>query len=400
VSHRTPFRISILLSLLLFLPGIIPETILAQNQLSDQAQISVITASPGEELYSAFGHSSIRVFDPPGGIDSVYNYGTFDFNQPGFYWNFTRGELRYFLSRWSFRYFSQVYRSENRTLYEQILNLTQDQKQEIYAALEENYRTENRYYWYNSFLNNCSTKVRDILRRALGNNLVFPDTTFIPPVTFREAIDQYLHAHPWSGFGMNLLLGSPVDRNITYDETMFLPYELKDALANATIQSDSGSQPFVNAVRSYPAPQPDTGAGFWLFQPEGVFWLLLLAVAGMTFREYRLNRYYRNMDIGLFALVGLFGLFLLFMWFGTIRVWVAANWNLVWALPTHFVAAILMSLRKQRDILSKYFYAAGMVSLLTISLWQVIPQEMSTSLLPLVLVLGIRSLSAATHHQG
>ncbi len=136
----------------------------AANKLSDSAVLSLITCSPGTELYSVFGHSAIRISDPVNGIDSIYNYGTFDFNTPNFYLQFSRGKLDYILDRQYWPFFQYEYLLTNRWIKEQVLLLNQSYKQKLYDALEVNYQPQNRSYRYDFFYDNCATRIRDILK--------------------------------------------------------------------------------------------------------------------------------------------------------------------------------------------------------------------------------------------
>lgn len=352
----------------------------------------MITASPGTELYTSFGHTAIRVSDPRLGIDSVYNYGTFDFSDPAFYWKFTRGELRYYLSRWEFQMFRKVYVSAHRSLYEQVLRLTPPQRQALYTYLEENYRPENRDYWYDSFLNNCSTKVRDALVDVFGTHLVFADSLFTPSVSFREAIHPYVSRNPWGSLGINLLLGAPVDRTATYQEMMFLPYELKDAFASAMLTEAGRQSPLVQSTATYPAPAADISGITRITQPALLFWLLAMVIFGLTLRESTYRNVLRYMDLILFGFIGFLGLFILFMWAGTIRPWTSANWNLVWALPTHLPAAILLARGKSGRLLGSYFLGTAFLVMMVIGLWSFLPQTLPLSTLPLLLLISLRAV--------
>ena len=127
--------------------------------LSSRAEISVITCDPGAELYSSFGHSAFRVVDPTLHIDQAYNYGTFNFKTDNFYIKFARGKLMYDLSSYPFHYFIRDYIKENRTVVEQVLNLDQTEKQEMFDFLENNAKPENKSYLYDFFFDNCATKL-------------------------------------------------------------------------------------------------------------------------------------------------------------------------------------------------------------------------------------------------
>jgi hypothetical protein len=103
--------------------------------LGPDARITLLTCSPGDDLYSIFGHSAVRVEDPAQDIDWVFNYGTFDFSDPNFYTNFVRGKLNYKLSVSEYRYFEYSYQRENRWIWEQELNLTPGERQFLFDSL-------------------------------------------------------------------------------------------------------------------------------------------------------------------------------------------------------------------------------------------------------------------------
>lgn len=145
-----PHRILIILILLVLSVNIKAKT--SEIILSDSAKISLLTCSSGSELYSIFGHSAIRVKDVRNRLDIVFNYGTFDFSEPNFYPNFVRGRLNYILSASHFEDFKYAYIEENRSISEQILNITKDEKQHLLDSILINYMPENRYYRYDFFL--------------------------------------------------------------------------------------------------------------------------------------------------------------------------------------------------------------------------------------------------------
>ena len=147
------------------------------SRTMDEVEFSVITIGPYEnELYSAFGHSGIRLSDKNNGTDYFYNYGIFDFDQPNFYLNFLNGKLLYMVGKYDFLSVEEFYKSQNRYIKEQILNLDESEKILLYNYLEQNIRPENREYLYNYVYNNCATKIRDVLVSILGERLKFDDT--------------------------------------------------------------------------------------------------------------------------------------------------------------------------------------------------------------------------------
>jgi hypothetical protein len=144
-------------------------------KLTNNAEISVITCGPGTELYTAFGHSAFRVRDTTIGVDKIYNYGTFDFDQPNFYGNFAKGNLLYFLNVTETSRFLRVYYHEKRWVKGQVLDLIPADTQKFYDYLENNTLPENREYLYDYFFNNCSTKLFDVVNDVLGTKLVKPE---------------------------------------------------------------------------------------------------------------------------------------------------------------------------------------------------------------------------------
>ncbi|WP_372745530.1 DUF4105 domain-containing protein, partial [Lutibacter sp.] len=180
----------------------------AQMQLSDKATVSVLTCGPGDQLYSTFGHSAFRIFDPSTGFDKVYNYGTFDFNAPNFYLNFVKGKLTYQLSTTRFNYFMAEYQYENRWVKAQVLNLTANEVQQVFNFLENNAKPENKNYQYDFFFDNCSTKIEAVLVAALPTKITFSNNHITTYKTHRDLIADYTKNQKWAKFGIDLALGS------------------------------------------------------------------------------------------------------------------------------------------------------------------------------------------------
>ncbi|NQX90714.1 MAG: DUF4105 domain-containing protein, partial [Flavobacteriales bacterium] len=194
----------------------------AALKLSDEAQLSLLTCSPGAELYSTFGHSAIRINDPVKNIDWVYNYGTFEFSDD-FYAKFAQGKLNYRLSKGTFTNFVNEYIYFGRKVEEQVFLLSRNDIQLLFEALEENYKPENRTYRYDFFFDNCSTRILDIVEETLDGEIVFNDPLPADSMTFREMIDSYQGHMPWGDFGIDLALGTPCDRYMEHPEQTFIP---------------------------------------------------------------------------------------------------------------------------------------------------------------------------------
>ena len=205
----------------------------SQNTLSEKATISVITCGSGTELYSTFGHSAFRIKDPLTGLDKIYNYGTFDFNAPNFYLNFAKGKLTYQLSTTNFLYFLREYQYENRWVKAQVLNLNQQEVKAIFLFLENNAKPENRAYQYDFFYDNCSTKIEEVIKTVLKDNVEFNNSHIKTTKSHRDLISDYTENQQWGKFGIDLALGSVIDREATKDEYKFLPDYIFLASENA-----------------------------------------------------------------------------------------------------------------------------------------------------------------------
>src|SRR5574337_431851 len=151
---------------------LLPMQLIAQTD-SCHIRVSLLTASPGEELYSTFGHSALRITDTVSNTDIVYNYGTFNFDEPNFYMKFVRGKLPFYLSVERFEDFLFEYQQDNRGITEQVLNLNCYEKERIYALLNENMMGPNRMYKYDFTFDNCTTRLRDLIERATDSTVHF-----------------------------------------------------------------------------------------------------------------------------------------------------------------------------------------------------------------------------------
>ncbi|MBK7149647.1 MAG: DUF4105 domain-containing protein [Bacteroidetes bacterium] len=196
--------------------------------LSDSARISLLTCGPGMELYSAFGHTGIRVTDYKQDFDVVFNYGTFDFEQPGFYTNFVKGKMRYMLAVESYRGFLQQYMYEERSVSEQEILITPEQKQIVFELLEVNSRPENREYYYDFFWDNCATRPRDIFEKALGSALRYDTAAgnFEHNKTMHDMLRIFVQDRPWVDYGFDLILGLNCEIEATPRHQTFLPLYL------------------------------------------------------------------------------------------------------------------------------------------------------------------------------
>lgn len=362
-------------------------------QLSQEAKISLITCSSGQDLYAIFGHSAVRVNDPASGLDIVFNYGTFDFDEPNFYLKFIRGKLNYKLSAAYFSDFVNSYARDNRSVYEQQLNLTPDETQQYWTFLTTNYLPENRFYLYDFFFDNCATRIRDGLEATFPNQLTFNISQFDEDMSFRNLIDLYLVPQPWSDFGIDLALGARIDEEATPYQYMFLPDYLEKGIANATLSKNGQTKPLTLQRQVVFEREPMPFDAGWL-TPQVVFWIFLLVVIAITARDVIKRQRSRVFDMVLFFVVGLLGILLFLLWVATDHQAAAYNFNLLWALPTHAIAAFFLGRNVLANWMHKYMLLTALLATVALLGWPLWPQMYHAAFLPIMLLLVLRALYA------
>jgi hypothetical protein len=215
------------------------------QQLSDKAFISLLTCGPGDELYSVFGHTAIRVNDPATGIDIVYNYGTFDFAAPNFYLKFVKGDLQYFVSVSSYRDFVYTYQYYDRDVYEQVLNLTPQQEQKIFNELNDVLASDRKFYTYKFIDRNCTTMAGDVVELGAGTKISNKNSD--NRKTYRRIIYEYLDNHFIENLGINLMFGTKTDRQL---DELFLPTHLMEGVSNTQTANGSLALPAITINKS------------------------------------------------------------------------------------------------------------------------------------------------------
>lgn len=288
--------------------------------------------------------------------------------------------------------FLNSYVEEQRSVYEQVLNISQSEKQTLFDALVENAKKENRVYRYRHFSDNCSTRVRDQFEKCVNHHLQY-DTTHDKKLTYRQLIDQCVPVNSWNGFGIKIALGIPCDHLTTFSEKMFLPDYLMRSMAGAKVVRDGTSFPFVSPVTTLYEAKP-INQGFDFTSPVIVVNLFFLIVAGLTAIEYRRKRRMILLDVVIFLSLGLAGLLLTFLCFFSVLEATGWNLNLIWAFPAHLIFAILYLFPSLRPALVWYFkLTAGTVVLFLISI-PFLPQTFHWLIIPLCMVILLRCASA------
>ncbi len=354
-------------------------------------EVSLLTADPGSELYSSFGHSAIRLREmgPDGGRDLVFNFGTFDFDTPNFYGKFATGKLNYMLSVVPYDRFIVEYDYYKRGLREQVLDLNEEQKDFLLQHLDAQYAPERRFYKYDFFFNNCATKIRDAFEISMGEKLIWSDSVG-EEKTFRNLIDEFVLPLPWADFGIDLALGSVIDRPATELEKQFLPTYMEQAFANATIVENGVSRPLVSQSRvilEYPKEEGQQPP----LNPSVVFWLLTVVFAALTLYGFKKGKLMKGLDVALFGTVGILGLVVAFLWFFTDHSATLWNWNILWAFPGHLVLVWGLVARPNAAWISSYLLFVMGATVMTLLFWMFGIQSFSPALIPILLLILLRA---------
>lgn len=332
------------------------------QQLGPSATVSILTCNPGEEVYSMYGHTAIRINDPEQRIDVVFNYGVFSFDSPDFMYRFAKGQTDYMMIGERFTSFMQEYTEEKRSVYEQVLNLSPEGKNQLFQALLVNARPENRVYRYNFFMDNCATRVRDMIAHNSGGSIHFPESH--PTETYRQLIKQFHHTFRWIDLGIDLLVGKKADVPVSSYGQMFLPEYLEGEFAGAEITYSGKTEPLVAETKSlleFPNPKLNSDLPW----PAIVFCAVFLVVAILSFRAILRKKKIDWLDYWIFGLSGLAGLIIGWFTLYSEHPAMSPNYNLLWAFPPNLLFAVIWKVKKWRHFARYYLWLAGIVLLLS-----------------------------------
>ena len=357
------------------------------SQESPEAEIYFLTCGPGTETYSVYGHSALRIVIPAKGSDIVYNWGVFDFSTPHFAWKFAKGGLDYMLGDSSYEAFLQDYIFENRWVISQKVNLEEDEIRNIFSLIAENLKPENIRYRYDFFYDDCSTRIRDLFEKAIGEDLLYPTDESKSLKTFRELTGEFQKGYPWMKFGVDLIMGSPGDKEASFRDRMFLPVYLQTGLSDLLIRREGKmipllSDPEVVVDSGQPAPKE-----FFFKSPLFIFSLILVILIAVTglLRERKFNMI---LDIFLFSLFSILAVMMIFFNFFTDHQQMRWNLNIIWLSPFIFVclASLLLNKDWQGWFGLVFFMTAGFLALSSI-----LPQQINNAFVPLAIILILRS---------
>ena len=316
----------------------------------------------------------------------MYGYGEYDFDAPNFYLKFARGKLNYLISRDSFSRFYNVYSYYNRTIEEQVLNLSLVEKQKLFDYLENNYEPENRRYLYDFFYDNCATKIRDVSETVTSSPINFSLPEDFQQKTFRELIHEHVNRNSWGSLGIDVALGSIIDRDAEAYEYMFLPKYIHSFFDVATI----GDRDLVKSTSTlYERKDRNTSSNF-LLSPLVIIGLIALLILYITYKDYEKNKRSQWLDVILFSITGITGVLLLLLWFATDHTATAHNYNLLWAVPLNIIFIGQLFKKQPKKWFRSYLkFLIIMLCLMTLH-WMVGVQVFAIGLIPFLIVLAVR----------
>ena len=324
---------------------ILPLKAVAQDSIQknamDSVEVSLLTCSPHEEIYSLYGHTALRWHDLRSDEDLAFNWGIFNFKKPYFVLRFVFGLTDYELGGIPMKYFVKEYESVGSSVTEQVLNLTSEEKQRLFQALLRNLQPENRIYRYNYFYDNCSTRPRDIIKQCINGELKYADREDFTP-SYRDMIHICTRNHSWATFGNDMLLGVKADLATNRRQQEFLPEHLLYDFDRAQIYANGEYRPLVKERRTLVPAGVQVIEPDFLFSPmECACALLILSLVILVF-EWRKKKTYRLWDGLLMVAQGLVGLLLFVMLFSQ-HPTTSTNLQLLLfnPLPFFFLPAVL-----------------------------------------------------------
>ncbi len=358
----------------------------------DNIRFCLLTCAPGTEVYSLFGHTAIRYQNSDRNIDVVFNFGMFSFDAPHFIYRFVKGETDYRLGVTPYPYFEAEYALRGSSVYEQELNLTHEEKMRLLSILQKHYLPENRVYRYNYFYDNCTTRARDCIERAVSGTIVYPESR--PDRTFRSIVHEYTEEYDWSAFGIDLCLGAQADEIIDARLQMFAPFYMRDYADGAYIVGKNGETRKLIAEENVivdAEPDEETSASF--LSPNAVFLLFLLISLYVSRLQWRRGHAFWGWDALLCSVQGVVGCVIAFLFFFSVHPTVGSNWLLILFNPLPLLClpcVIYCDIKRKKGV----FHWVNIVCLtLFILIIPFSPQEFDLSVLSLALGFFANSIS-------
>ena len=350
----------------------------------DDFQISILTVGPGIDLVDAFGHTGIRVIDKKNNLDLVFNFGIYDYNAPNFYSNFFRGRPVFSLGINRFNDFFDSYVKQNRKVYEQIIKISNDRKKIIVESLIKNSQEENKYYIYEYFEDNCSTRVADIFINEIGEFKV--DLNKKTKFSYRELIHNKIGNNSIGSLGIDLCLGSKIDKKITTRQTFFLPEKLKEFL---DIIEDNNPN-LVETKLLYSPNYTNSYKQQNILKPIWVSLFISIIIIWLTFKDFKRKKQTKILDFLILTTLSVIGMLIGYLWIFSNHSNGAMNLNILWANPLSFIL-IFHFFSNKKSKLTRLFLSFLIISIFfVIVFWVIQLQIFNLSIIPLLIGFLIR----------
>lgn len=357
----------------------------------DSVRVSLLTCTPGTEIYALFGHTALRYENPARGQDWVFNYGMFSFNTPNFIFRFVKGETDYELGIQPYAYFEGEYAMRGSSVYQQTLNLTPTEKEKLRELLEENYLPQNRVYRYNFFYDNCTTRARDRIEECIDGEVVYPEGK--EGISFRDIVHQYTKGHDWDELGIDMCLGSEADAPIDTRNQMFAPFYMLEAAKGAVIVKGDSVRPLVLEEKKVVDVQPEKEESGFPISPMACVFILIGITCFIGWLQLKIKKVIWGWDILLFGAQGLAGCVIAFLVFFSVHPTVGSNWLILLFNPIPLIYLPVMVFRAVKGKKDLYHLINVVYLTLFIMIIPFIQQKFNATVLPLALCLLICSAS-------
>ena len=361
------------------------------RQLSPEAEISLLTIGPGKNLYDTFGHTAIHVKDTDRNLNVVFNYGHFNLEAPNFYLKFARGKLLYKLGFNLYDAFYESYVEEERWIKGQVLNLTIAEKQAVFNFLANNAKPENSTYLYDFFYDNCATRPLDVLKTISNNQLELNIDHFPSGKTHRDLIHDYVPVNTWGRLGIDIALGSVIDKKVDKQYYLFLPDYMMEAFAKAQLINAHTDKPLVSKVEDrFTSDELAIYGHSFILSPFLILTILAIVLIWKTYVDFKAKRRPYLLDKLILFLTGVIGVLLFLLWTATDHTATAWNYNLLWAFPFNFIALFAFSKNRQKKWLLPYLKLVIILLALLTTHWIIGVQIFAVALIPILLALVFR----------
>lgn len=341
--------------------------------LSEKACISIITCDTGNESYSLFGHTAIRIKDEINNFDAVYNYGAFDFATPNFVAKFVKGDLQYFAVANTFSDFMSQYTYEKRSVYEQELNIPLSYKQKIYDNLTHSLASSDSYYTYKFIDKNCTSMVVEILNKNLGSNVIVKKVD--TEKTYRSILFPYFDGSFFEKLGTSIIFGNKVDEK---GDRIFLPFELQKSLKLISFRNNLLSKDSVVLLNFKKETKSSIWNNFYIFSILLGFIILV-------------NK--KGIDIFYFSIMGVLGVFFVFVGFYSFHKELTYNYNILLFNPVLLVLVYSILRKNAKWIVNLSILNLGFLMLYLILLINKIHLLIVTPLIITSVILLIKTIS-------